>query len=92
MTINELKGLKAEEPVEDEKPLVMAMWYDLNGNWERAHQITQEVEGTQAARVHACLHRKEGDRWNAEYWYCRAGEQPFTGVLDEEAEYILNEV
>ncbi len=92
MTLKELKRLTEEELAEVGSPLVRAMWFDQHGNWERAHQITQELEGKAAARVHAYLHRKEGDQWNAEYWYRRAGVMPFSGGLDEEAEMILKEI
>ena len=26
-----------------------------------------------AARIHAYLHRKQGDNWNARYWHRQAG-------------------
>jgi hypothetical protein len=34
--------------------------------------------------VHAYLHRKEGEEWNANYWYRRAGEQYRRTTLKEE--------
>jgi DNA-directed RNA polymerase specialized sigma24 family protein len=34
--------------------------------------------------VHAYLHRKEGDSWNAAYWYQRAGKSQCRGSLQEE--------
>lgn len=40
-------------------------------------------------RVHAYLHRKEGDPSNAAYWYRRAGIGPFTGSLAEEWETLV---
>lgn len=89
MTIQALKTLQEGE-IPD--PLLRAMWHDLQGNWDRAHSIAQELESRAAARVHAYLHRKEGDQWNAEYWYRRAGVQPFSGTLEEEAEEILKEL
>lgn len=92
MNIEKLLSLSEKDVSGISNPLLRAMWYDLNGNWDRAHTITQEIEGKTAARVHAYLHRKEGDQWNAEYWYRRAGVKPFTGGLDEEAEEILKEL
>ena len=35
-------------------------------------------------RLHAYLHRKEGDRFNANYWYRRAGTSFFAGSLGDE--------
>lgn len=53
--------------------LAQALWFDATDDWHRAHQIVQSVQGKTSARVHAYLHRKEGDRDNANYWYDRAG-------------------
>ena len=64
--------------------LLEALWYDGTGDWEKAHEITQEIHSENAAEVHAYLHRKEGDKWNANYWYERAN-KPYCGAnLDQE--------
>jgi hypothetical protein len=53
--------------------ILEALWYDAKGDWESAHDIAQSMEGVQAYDLlHAYLHRKEGDNWNASYWYRRA--------------------
>ena len=47
------------------------------GNWDRAHAIVQRHEAiTLADWLHAVLHRIEGDKENAAYWYARAGRDP----------------
>jgi hypothetical protein len=53
-----------------------ALYWEKQGDWDRAHKIVQEIDAPDAAWVHAYLHRKEGDKWNANYWYSRAG-KPF---------------
>lgn len=65
-------------------PLLHALWHEAHGDWERAHTITQNLEDADAAWVHAYLHRKEGDTFNAGYWYRRAGRLAFTGSLHAE--------
>lgn len=55
------------------QPLLQALWHDAKGDWARAHELVQEQHGAAAARIHAYLHRKEGDTANAKYWYGRAG-------------------
>lgn len=66
-------------------PLVEALWHDANGDWEAAHNIAQSKEGTRLYdRLHAYLHRVEGDTFNAGYWYRRAGYEVFKGSLKEE--------
>jgi hypothetical protein len=61
------------QPPDGLNPLLQALWWDAQGNWARAHAIAQEIETPDAAWVHAYLHRKEGDDWNAGYWYRRSG-------------------
>jgi hypothetical protein len=69
--------------------LLEALWHDANDDWEAAHNIAQSREGTQAYdRLHAYLHRVEGDTFNAGYWYRRAGSEVFKGSLKEEWAYL----
>jgi hypothetical protein len=66
-------SLDGAEPPEGLPLLAVAMWWAGKGDWNRAHEIAQEVETPEGAWVHAYLHRKEGDDGNAEYWYQQAG-------------------
>ena len=61
------------------------------GDWTAAHEIAQADPGQAAAWLHAHLHRVEGDRSNAAYWYARAGMEPFAGTLDEERAALRTE-
>jgi hypothetical protein len=72
--------------------LLTALWHDAKKNWERAHQIVQNIESADAAWIHAYLHRKEGDIGNARYWYSRAGRSPSTLSLEKEWEQIAREL
>ena len=77
--------LSQAQPPADLHPVVQGLWYDANANWEQAHNIAQSREGEQTYdRLHAYLHRKEGDRFNANYWYRRAKAPFFEGSLDDE--------
>lgn len=69
-------------------PALHALWLEARGDWQGAHRIAQEVEDASGAWVHAYLHRKEGDRENASYWYGQAGQSFFAGSLDDEWEQI----
>ncbi len=52
---------------------------------EKAHQISQEHEGSQLYDwVHALVHRIEGDDANAAYWYRRANKKRHSGSIEEE--------
>lgn len=68
---------------------LQAMWYDAKGDWQKAHAFVDSLHDTTACRVHAYLHRKEGDTGNAAYWYSRAG-QPIPRIsLQDEWELIV---
>ncbi|MCF0054468.1 hypothetical protein [Dyadobacter sp. CY356] len=91
MTYNQFKSsLSQSEPPQGISVILQALWYDANKNWEAAHDIAQSQEGTKAYdRLHAYLHRVEGDTWNAGYWYRRAGADVFKGSLKEEWEFLV---
>ena len=66
-----------------------ALWWDAKGDWDKAHACAQERDDTPGMRVHAYLHRKEGDPSNAAYWYRRCGAQPSVLTLDEEWDELV---
>jgi hypothetical protein len=74
---------KAASPAQFRGAL-LALWWDGQGNWERAHEIAQEIEDASGSWVHAYLHRKEGDEGNAGYWYRRAGRPMAKGDFETE--------
>jgi hypothetical protein len=61
-----------------------ALWWAKKGGWEKAHRLIQDDVSREAARVHAYLHRAEGDLPNANYWYGKARQRPANGGLDVE--------
>jgi hypothetical protein len=68
-----------------------ALWYDLQGDWDAAHRIVQQLSDVQAMWIHAYLHRKEPDLSNARYWYRSAGKNfPEGQSYVEEAAAILS--
>ena len=67
-----------------------ALYFDRQGDWESAHNLVDGHPGKTAAHIHAYLHRKEGDEWNAGYWYRNAGKEFFNGSLDEEWNELWN--
>lgn len=67
---------------------LQALWYDVAGDWDRAHEICQTGDPAAGAWVHAYLHRREGDLSNAAYWYARAGRPVSSDPLDAEWEAI----
>jgi len=74
-------------------PCLCALWHDARGAWDTAHGIVQARGGTMAARIHAYLHRKEGDVWNSRYWHRQAGSAYPAGMsLQAEWEMLVREL
>jgi hypothetical protein len=73
---------------EDIPPLLQSLLLDAAGDWEHAHRIAQSDSSRDGSWVHAYLHRVEGDRGNASYWYRSAGKSMPKMSLEEEWEYI----
>ncbi len=82
-------SLKAEQPPAGLSPCLAALWYDAKQDWQQAHNIAQDIDDQDGAWVHAYLHRKEGDRGNARYWYNRAGRSMPDHSLEKEWEEIV---
>ncbi len=66
-----------------------SLWFDKNDEWEQAHDLAQEIPGSSGSWIHAYLHRKEGDQWNADYWYRKAGKSSPASSLDQEWEVLV---
>ncbi len=91
MTVEEfIVSLNSAAPPEGLNLALQSLWHDGKGNWETAHDlINDEEEEPLCMWVHAYLHRKEGDNFNAGYWYKKA-EKPFSKApLEIEWETIL---
>ncbi len=84
-----LASLANERPAEGLDAALAALWWDAKGNWAAAHALVDELETAQGMAVHAYLHRKEGEAWNADYWYRRAGRSFYRADLDEEWEALV---
>ncbi|WP_457674290.1 hypothetical protein [Thiolapillus sp.] len=52
--------------------------------WDEAHELVQPFSDSLSCQIHAWLHRVEGDDWNADYWYRKAGIERPDNSLDEE--------
>ena len=85
-----ISSLSKERPPAGSSPLLQALWHDGKNNWQKAHEIAQDIETSDGSWIHAYLHRKEGDSSNAAYWYRRAG-KPLPDVsLDTEWKQIVS--
>jgi hypothetical protein len=83
-------SLSAAAPAKGLALPLAALWWAAKGEWNQAHSIVQEEDSTDAAWVHAYLHRVEGDLGNASYWYRKAGQPVAKDSLEAEWERIAS--
>lgn len=88
-----LETLQNDSPQLDWPEALKSLWYDAKGDWEASHNIAQDLHTEMGSWIHAYLHRKEGDEFNAGYWYRQAGKSFPKIQLDEEhkemVEFVL---
>ncbi|MGD0733157.1 MAG: hypothetical protein ABR956_17975 [Terracidiphilus sp.] len=90
MKAEEFRASFAEEgPPEGLSAPLEALWWDAKGDWARAHGLVDELETPEGMAVHAYLHRKEGEAWNADYWYGFAGREFYRAKLEDEWEALV---
>ena len=83
------KSLSQSLPPEGIGSLLESMWFDGTGNWDKAHDIAQDIHSKDGSWIHAYLHRKEGDEGNAAYWYARADKPVCRKSLPEEWDELV---
>jgi hypothetical protein len=67
-----------------------SLWHDAKKDWQVAHDLIDQLDDVISAHIHAYLHRKEGDQWNANYWYKRARQPVFDGSLENEFDHLFD--
>ncbi|MDX2180253.1 MAG: hypothetical protein SFV18_11730 [Bryobacteraceae bacterium] len=46
------------------------------GEWNRAHEVAQDLATREGSYWHAIVHRVEPDAWNSKYWFRQVGRHP----------------
>ena len=89
-TFEQFKESSISERPPSHWPLeLQSLWWDAKGNWEASHELAQELSNEIGNWIHAYLHRKEGDRFNAGYWY-RQVKKPYpTMTIAEEHQMLV---
>ena len=82
-------SLASEQPNNGLSVQLKSLWYDGKGDWQQAHAQVDDQTDRASAWVHAYLHRKEGDIWNADYWYNRAKQVRPKATLEQEWEALV---
>jgi hypothetical protein len=93
VTLAEFKrSLSKRTPPEPLTPALLGLWWVAKNRWHEAHAAVMDKSGKDCARVHAYLHRLEGDPENARYWYRRAGVPVASGSLKAEWSAITRDL
>lgn len=88
MTVATFKDSLTKNVLPETSVYLEALWYDAKGDWKTAHELIGDLEDKNACWLHAYLHRKEGDLWNADYWYSKSGRKRPAVSLTEEWEQL----
>ena len=90
MTLAQFQSsLNNQTPPAVNNDYLLALWHDAKGDWNASHDIAQDIPTREGDWIHAYLHRKEGDQWNAGYWYRRAGRTMPDYSLEKEWEELV---
>lgn len=84
-----IQSLQQSSPPKEFSAHLQSLWYDGKGEWDKAHHLIQDNEDEMSCYIHAYLHRKEGDKFNANYWYNKAGKTMPHYSLEDEWEKIV---
>ncbi len=68
------------DDIEEAQCLLAALWL-RHDYLNEAHELCQAVETPTGSWWHAILHRREGDFFNAKYWYARAAGHPAMAMV-----------
>ncbi len=71
-TFDRVKNLLRKYPQFESSLTEAAIWL-LAGELDRSHAISQGIESPEGAFWHGIKHRREGDFWNAKYWFRKVG-------------------
>ena len=63
-----------------------AIEFALEGKWNSAHKIVQEIKTSNAQWIHAVLHKIEGDESNSRYWYSLSNLAAYESYLNSTQE------
>jgi len=89
-TLTEFKqSLNLDQPDARLPVQLKSLWYDGKGDWHQAHAQVDQLTDQASAWIHAYLHRKEGDTWNADYWYSKARQTRPNIPLEKEWEQLV---
>ncbi len=90
-TRDEFLDQNRQQPEAGWSLLQQALWWAVRGDWDQSHDLVNSCPDADGARLHANLHREEGDLGNADYWYRRAKAKRPECSWQEERQQLIEE-
>ncbi len=90
-TFNRVRQLLSEHPKLRDTVTEAALWL-IAGELDRSHKISQKFETPDGSYWHGIMHRREGDFWNAKYWFRHAGQHPVFEQLAKQLEIMVADI
>lgn len=81
-----IKRLLDDLPALRGSPTEAAIWL-LAGELNTSHEVSQTLETEEGAYWHGIMHRREGDFWNAKYWFRKVGAHPVLERLSSQISF-----
>ncbi len=90
---SETTATALEDWIDDRSNLLpesLAGLWLLAGELDRSHTLSQSITSPEGSFWHGIMHRREGDFWNAKYWFQRTTGHPVHDQLAQQIRLAAN--
>ena len=90
MDFQEFKMICENKDQKFDDLILQSLYLIKQNEWEKSHNIAQDIYTNFGSIVHGLLHRIEGDDWNAKYWFSQGSYSGFHSTIDQEWDNIAD--